>query len=84
MLTYSYCCPFLLHFGKLHCTDEDIMEGVVCIFKAAIFKPNNSSGSRLTDTNQMDAVVPLLLHLLDERDAAARAVVMLIAEYCSM
>ncbi|KAJ6332011.1 hypothetical protein OIU76_010398 [Salix suchowensis] len=32
----------------------------------------------------MDAVLPLLLHLLDERDVTARAVVMLIAECCSM
>ncbi|XWS56252.1 hypothetical protein CRYUN_Cryun09bG0070000 [Craigia yunnanensis] len=70
--------------SQLHCTDEDVIDGVVCIFKAVIFKPNNSSGSNLTDTDQMDAVVPLLLHLLDERDAAARAVVMLIAEYCSI
>ncbi|XP_022766713.1 uncharacterized protein LOC111311531 isoform X2 [Durio zibethinus] len=70
--------------SQLHCNDEDVIEGVVCIFKAVIFKTNNSSGSSLTDTNQMDAVVPLLLHLLDERDAAARAVVILMAEYCSL
>ncbi|XVE61173.1 hypothetical protein DITRI_Ditri06bG0018400 [Diplodiscus trichospermus] len=70
--------------SQLRCTDEDIIDGVVCIFKAIIFKPNNSSGSSLNDTNEMDAVVSLLLHLLDERDAAARAVVMLIAEYCSI
>ncbi|KAA3465203.1 ARM repeat superfamily protein [Gossypium australe] len=74
----------LLHFGKLHCSDEDVIDGVVHIFKVIIFKTNNSSGSTVTDTNQMDSMVPLLLHLLDERDAAARAVVMLIAEYCSI
>ncbi|XVE96000.1 hypothetical protein REPUB_Repub02eG0183900 [Reevesia pubescens] len=83
--------------SQLHCIDEDVIDGVaentaiqiylywvVCIFKAVIFKPNSSSKGSLTDTNQMDAVVPVLLHLLDERDAAARAVVMLIAEYCSI
>ncbi|XP_065618285.1 uncharacterized protein LOC112025718 [Quercus suber] len=32
----------------------------------------------------MDSVLPLLLHLLDEQDGAARAVVKLIAEYCSV
>ncbi|PPS10712.1 hypothetical protein GOBAR_AA09920 [Gossypium barbadense] len=74
----------LLHFGKLHCNDEDVIDGVVHIFKVIIFKTNNSSGSTVTDTNQMDSMVPLLLHLLDERDAAARAVVKLIAEYCSI
>ncbi|KAG8503992.1 hypothetical protein CXB51_002318 [Gossypium anomalum] len=74
----------LLHFGKLHCNDEDVIDGVVHIFKVILFKTNNSSGSTVTDTNQMDSMVPLLLHLLDERDAAARAVVKLIAEYCSI
>ncbi|KAB2046309.1 hypothetical protein ES319_D01G224400v1 [Gossypium barbadense] len=83
----------LLDYGKqishvllsqLHCNDEDVIDGVVHIFKVIIFKTNNSSGSTVTDTNQMDSMVPLLLHLLDERDAAARAVVMLIAEYCSI
>ncbi|TYH32119.1 hypothetical protein ES288_A01G226100v1 [Gossypium darwinii] len=83
----------LLDYGKqishvllsqLHCNDEDVIDGVVHIFKVIIFKTNNSSGSTVTDTNQMDSMVPLLLHLLDERDAAARAVVKLIAEYCSI
>ncbi|KAM4079537.1 hypothetical protein ACB094_09G123500 [Castanea mollissima] len=69
---------------QLHCADEDVIDGVVCIFKAVIFKPTYSSGSSLTDTRLMDSVLPLLLHLLDERDGAARAVVKLIAEYCSV
>ncbi|KAK9986731.1 hypothetical protein SO802_031682 [Lithocarpus litseifolius] len=69
---------------QLHCANEDVIDGVVCIFKAVIFKPTYSSGSSLTDTRLMDSVLPLLLHLLDERDGAARAVVKLIAEYCSV
>ncbi|KAK6244141.1 hypothetical protein QUC31_010550 [Theobroma cacao] len=73
-----------LLLSQLHCNDDDVINGVVSIFKAVIFKPKHSSGSSVTDTKQMDAVVPLLLHLLDERDGAARAVVMLIAEYCSI
>ena len=75
---------FSLCFLKLHCANEDVIDGVVCIFKAVIFKPTYSSGSSLTDTRLMDSVLPLLLHLLDERDGAARAVVKLIAEYCSV
>lgn len=75
---------YLLISWKLHCHDEDVIDAVVCIFKAALFRQNHSSGSRFTDTRQMDSLLPLLLHLLDERDGAARAVVMLIAEYCSM
>lgn len=69
---------------KLQCHDEDVIEGVVCIFKRALFKANHSPGSSLTDTRQMDSVLPLLLNLLDEQDGTARAVVKLIAEYCSM
>ncbi|KAL0015619.1 hypothetical protein SO802_002688 [Lithocarpus litseifolius] len=69
---------------QLHCANEDVIDGVVCIFKAVIFKPTYSSGSSLTNTRLMDSVLPLLLHLLDERDGAARAVVKLIAEYCSV
>lgn len=70
--------------SQLHCADEDVVEGAVYILKSVILKPNHSSGNGLTDSRQMDAVLPLLLHLLDERDGTARAVVMLIAECCSM
>lgn len=70
---------------QLCCTDEDVIDGVVCIFKKIIFKMNySSSGSSLSDTRQMDSVLPLLLPLLDERDGTAKAVVMLVAEYCSI
>uniref|UniRef100_A0A2N9IX14 Uncharacterized protein n=1 Tax=Fagus sylvatica TaxID=28930 RepID=A0A2N9IX14_FAGSY len=69
---------------QLHCTDEDVIDGVVCIFKAVIFRPSYSSGSSVTDTRLMDSVLQLLLQLLDERDGTARAVVKLIAEYCSV
>jgi hypothetical protein len=75
---------FFLWVLKLHCTDEDVIDGVVCIFKAVIFRPSYSSGSSVTDTRLMDSVLQLLLQLLDERDGTARAVVKLIAEYCSV
>lgn len=68
---------------KLHSSDDDVVDGVVCILKAVIFKPK-SSGSSVTDTREVDAMLPFLIHLLDERDGTARAVVMLIAEYCLM
>jgi hypothetical protein len=86
--SHTYCLfssSFSIFFcGKLHCADEDVVEGAVYILKSVILKPNHSSGNGLTDSRQMDAVLPLLLHLLDERDGTARAVVMLIAECCSM
>ncbi|KAM5549867.1 hypothetical protein ABKV19_001009 [Rosa sericea] len=68
---------------QLHSAADDVIDGVVCIFKALIFK-QKSPGSSLTDTGEVDAVLPLLIHLLDERDGTARAVVLLIAEYCLM
>ncbi|XP_059462765.1 uncharacterized protein LOC132191689 isoform X2 [Corylus avellana] len=68
---------------QLHCADEDVLDGVVCILKAVIFK-SYSAGISLADTRLMDSVLPMLVHFLDERDGTARAVVMLIAEYCSV
>lgn len=68
---------------KLHSAAADVIDGVVCIFKALIFK-QKLSGSSLTDTEEVDVVLPLLIHLLDERDGTARAVVVLVAEYCLM
>ncbi|CAL1385061.1 unnamed protein product [Linum trigynum] len=69
--------------SQLHCTDEDVVSGAVCILKAAIFKNDCSSGNAL-DNKQMNMMFPQLLNLLDERDSTAKAIVMLIAEYCSM
>lgn len=82
--TYGHSYSFFLPcFLKLNCADEDVIDGVVCIFKAVFFT-SDSSGSSLADTKLMDSVLPPLLNLLDERDGTARAVVMLIAEYCSV
>ncbi|KAK7244632.1 hypothetical protein RIF29_39457 [Crotalaria pallida] len=69
---------------QLNCTDEDVIVGVVSIFKAIILKPNYSQEDTLIDRSQPNIVVPFLLLLLDEPDGTARAVVKLIAEYCSM
>ncbi|KAK2995775.1 hypothetical protein RJ640_010751 [Escallonia rubra] len=65
---------------QLSSADEDVIEGAACIFKAAMFRASSS----LSDTRHMDAALPLLLHLLDERDGASKAVVILVAEYCSI
>ncbi|XP_020211045.1 uncharacterized protein LOC109795896 isoform X1 [Cajanus cajan] len=69
---------------QLNCTDEDVIVGVVSIFKAVILRPDYSQEDTLTDSRQANIVMPFLLQLLDERDGTAGAVVMLIAEYCSM
>ncbi|KAL2466133.1 ARM repeat superfamily protein [Abeliophyllum distichum] len=70
--------------SQLSCADEEVIDGAICIFKAVIFRTNHSlSESNLDDTRQMDAILSSLLHLLDERDVAAKAVVNLVAEYCS-
>lgn len=68
---------------KLHCTDEDVIDGAVSILRALIFQPNFPliKSSHL-DLQQMESVFPLLLNLLDERDSIAKAVVLLTAEFC--
>nr|GEV80365.1 hypothetical protein [Tanacetum cinerariifolium] len=71
--------------SQLCSADDDVIDGAVSMLKATIFGTNHlASGCSLTDNKQMKSVLPLLLNLLDERDGAARAVVTLIAEYCSM
>lgn len=67
---------------KLRTNNEEISEGVVAIFKAVIFKLQSQSGDSFSDTMCMDVVIPSLLHLLDERDGAAKAVSVLLADYC--
>ncbi|XP_058738287.1 uncharacterized protein LOC131610375 isoform X1 [Vicia villosa] len=69
---------------QLNCTDEDVIVGVVSIFKVIILKPNHSQEEALVNSRQANTVIPFLLHLLDEQDGTSRAVVMLIAEYCSI
>ncbi|XP_024012800.1 uncharacterized protein LOC18019860 isoform X2 [Eutrema salsugineum] len=72
--------PCLLH--QLRSNNEEISEGVVAIFKAVISKLQSQSGDSFSDTMCMDVVIPSLLHLLDERDGAAKAVSVLLADYC--
>ncbi|XP_024965629.1 uncharacterized protein LOC112505833 isoform X2 [Cynara cardunculus var. scolymus] len=71
--------------SQLCSADDDVIDGAVSILKATIFGTNHlASGCSLVDSKQMHSVLPLLLNLLDERDGTARAVVTLIAEFCSM
>lgn len=70
---------------QLKCADEDMIDSVICIFKALFFRSRPSPlGGSGVDFKQMHAVVYVLLELLDERDAAAKAAVKLVAEYCSL
>ncbi|GMH08179.1 hypothetical protein Nepgr_010019 [Nepenthes gracilis] len=66
--------------SQFHCADEDVTDVVVCIFKLAIFKMTDGGVGNPTE---MEAVLPSFLQMLDECDDAARAAVVLIAEYCS-
>lgn len=63
--------------------DDDLVEGSLNILRAVIFTARFTSGSPL-DTDQMDAVLPILLKILDERGPTTKAVVLLVAEYCSI
>ncbi|KAL3637259.1 hypothetical protein CASFOL_019558 [Castilleja foliolosa] len=71
--------------SQLRCSDEKVIDGTISIFKAVILNTNHTLSTRsLDDVRQMDALLPVLLSLLDERDAAAKAIVKLLAEYCSI
>jgi hypothetical protein len=71
-----------LLFAQLHHTDEDLTDMAVNILRAIIFRsPIGISGNAQSGFAGMETVIPLLIELLDERDSAARAVVLLIAEY---
>ncbi|XP_023637799.1 uncharacterized protein LOC17887274 isoform X2 [Capsella rubella] len=73
--------PCLLH--QLRNNNEDISDDVVAILKAVIFKLQSQSGDSYSDTMCVDVLIPSLLHLLDERDGAAKAGSVLLADYCS-
>ncbi|KAL8041485.1 hypothetical protein ABFS82_10G166000 [Erythranthe guttata] len=71
--------------SQLRCPDEEVINGAMSIFKAVVLGTNHTLSKRsMGDVRQMDALLPLLLNLLDERDAAAKAIVKLLAEYCSI
>ncbi|KAL1549976.1 hypothetical protein AAHA92_17995 [Salvia divinorum] len=71
--------------SQLRCADEDVIDGTTIIFKAVILNTNHMLPRRsLRDDSQIDAFLPTLLNLLDEQDAATKAVVKLLTEYCSI
>ncbi|GFP89684.1 hypothetical protein PHJA_001112200 [Phtheirospermum japonicum] len=71
--------------SQLRCADEEVIDGTISIFRAVIMRTNHTLSTRsLDDVRQMNALLPMLLSLLDERDAAAKAIVKLLAEYCSI
>ncbi|KAI3911793.1 hypothetical protein MKW92_045211 [Papaver armeniacum] len=70
--------------SQLQCVDEDVIERVVCILRVTLFNINcTSKKSSILDNLVSEEVLSLLLNLLDERDGIAKAVVSLIAEFCS-
>ncbi|MCE2054937.1 hypothetical protein HAX54_041674 [Datura stramonium] len=70
--------------SQLNSVDDEVIDSSLCIFKAVIFRTNCSLSKQSADIRQITAQLPMLLHLLDERDSAAKAVIKLFAEYCSI
>ncbi|KAK4372602.1 hypothetical protein RND71_007986 [Anisodus tanguticus] len=70
--------------SQLNSVDDEVIVSSLCIFKAVIFRTNSSLSKHSADIRQINALLPMLLHLLDERDSAAKAVIKLFAEYCSI
>ncbi|KAF6172889.1 hypothetical protein GIB67_035443 [Kingdonia uniflora] len=69
---------------QLQCDDEDVIEGTVSILRATILKTNCPVENSFQETTQLEEVFPLLLIFLDERNSAAKAVIPLTAELCSI
>ncbi|BBN09380.1 hypothetical protein MPTK1_4g19310 [Marchantia polymorpha subsp. ruderalis] len=77
--------PQLLNllFSQLRGGDNTIVELAVGILRAILFRqtvsaPASGAGSSVS---RLETVVPMLMEMLDTRDTAARAVVLLLAEY---
>ncbi|KAJ8528546.1 hypothetical protein K7X08_022238 [Anisodus acutangulus] len=68
--------------SQLNSVDDEVVDSSLCIFKAVIFRTNSSLSKHSADIRRISALLPMLLHLLDERDSAAKAVIKLFAEYC--
>lgn len=69
--------------SQLNSVDDEVIDSSFCIFKAVILRTNSSLAKHSADIRQINALLPMLLELLDERDGAAKAVIKLFAEYCS-
>ncbi|XP_051138926.1 uncharacterized protein LOC127256780 isoform X2 [Andrographis paniculata] len=71
--------------SQLQCTNEEVIDGAISIFKAVIFRTNHTLSKRnVGDVGEMDDLMSMLLNFLGDRDAAAKAIVKLVAEYCSI
>lgn len=69
---------------QLRGADDSIVDLAVAILRAVLFRPSSSSSTTSGDSVaaiQMESVVPMLLEMLDTRDIASRAVVLLVAEF---
>ncbi|CAH9105580.1 unnamed protein product [Cuscuta epithymum] len=67
--------------SQLHGVDDEVIEGATCILRVVIFKTNKRL-AKTVEFKEIGASLPMLLHLLDEEDGAAKVVVKLVAEYC--
>ncbi|CAH9062850.1 unnamed protein product [Cuscuta europaea] len=67
--------------SQLHGADDEVIEGATCILRVVIFKTNKRL-AKTDEFKEIGASLPMLLHLLDEEDGAAKVVVRLVAEYC--
>lgn len=79
MLCFKMSGLIFLFFWKFNCVEEDVIEGVVCIFRFVIFK---IIGSCFNNFREMEMLLLFLLNFLGERDVVVRVVIVFIVEYC--
>ncbi|EPS65004.1 hypothetical protein M569_09776, partial [Genlisea aurea] len=72
-----------LIMSQLQSGHEGLIDGVIYMLKALIAGTNHiSSRTGIASDGQVADYLPILTNLLDERDAAAKAVVKLVGEFC--
>ncbi|CAM6127208.1 unnamed protein product [Calypogeia fissa] len=68
-------------FDQLRGADDNVVDLAVAILRIILFRPSSPTSGDSMALAQMESVVPMLLEMLDKRDIASRAVVLLVAEY---
>jgi hypothetical protein len=79
---------FCFSFDQVRGGDNEIVDLAVAILRALLFRPPpatlkaNVTGPSIS--SRMEEVVPILMDMLDSRDSAARAGVLLVAEFFAL
>ncbi len=79
---------FCFSFDQVRGGDNEIVDLAVAVLRALLFRPPpatlKASVTGPSISSRMEEVVPMLMDMLDSRDSAARAGVLLVAEFFAL